>query len=120
MHVDREHVPPSGRRLRVRILLVGDPDGPRCVQMHAGGTVGELIDALRSLFDVPLAADTLRHAHGGENLKVWCMLAGRNLALSACGVRDGTLLTVCADVRGGMEQDDEDVAPPPPPRAGEA
>jgi hypothetical protein len=28
-----------------------------------------------------------------------------------CGVRDGALLTVCADVRGGMEADDDDEQP---------
>ena len=79
--------------------------------VHAGDSVAQLLDAARAVFDVPLAAGTLRHAHGGA---AWerGVLADAELTLSACGVRDGALLTVCADVRGGMEADEE---PPMPP-----
>ena len=76
--------------------------------------MAQLLDAARAEFGVPLAAGTLRHAHGAA---AWerGVLADAELTLSACGVRDGALLTVCADVRGGMEADDGDALYPPPP-----
>ena len=100
------------RSLCVDVLVIGVPDGRRRVQMRSSDTVGQLLDALRPLFDVPLADRTLRHAHGGA---AWerAQLANPKLTLSMCGVRDGALLTVCADVRGGMEADDDDEVPPP-------
>ena len=87
---------------RVDIHLIGASDGRRTVLVHAGDTVAQLLDAARAEYDVPLAAGTLRHAPGGV---AWerGVLADAELTLSACGVRDGALLTVCADVRGGME-----------------
>jgi hypothetical protein len=107
--------------LRVDILMIGARDGRRSVLVRGGDTVGQLLDAVRPLFDVPLAARTLRHAHAGPQWER-AQLADPELALEACGVRDGALLTVRADVRGGMEVDEDPTdgfaarARPPPSR----
>ena len=103
---------------RVYLADASDDDGSDSEQDEGEQSeYGEYLCTIRDIIDKKLIA--VHHA-GGEAKRMrtanardfWGDGGGSARTLDACGVRDGALLTVRSDVRGGMECDDADFASP--------